>query len=276
MDQITRDHIQYGATIINYDIVFAPRKTLSICVNPDSTVCLKAPINATLEQIQKKVRKRASWILKQKRFFESFGTPTTKRQYISGESHLYLGRQYMLRVRESNVNAVHYQNNIIEIECRQKKDAGMLLQTWYRQRANIKFHEYAQPIIEQFSIYGVKPQSLSIKKMEKRWGYCTIDGHIRYLTHQFGQRTAMVYLVVVHHDIVYLLQVNLLFQTTHELFVVWLPNGVNQSHLLVANEIGIITGTAKCRKFITMEMCQFPVDLADPTDFRSKLLCHCF
>ena len=179
MAQITRDHIQYGATIIDYDIEFAQRKTLSICVNPDSSVCLRAPIDATLEQIQQKVHKRASWILKQKRFFESFGTSTTKRQYISGESHLYLGRQYMLRVKESNVNAVHYQNNIIEIECRHKKDAGILLQTWYRQRANVKFQEYAQPIIEQFSIYGVKPQSLSIKKMDKRWGYCTIDGHIK-------------------------------------------------------------------------------------------------
>jgi predicted metal-dependent hydrolase len=147
-------------------------------VNPDGSVCLKAPVDATLEQIQQKVHKRASWILKQKRFFESFGTSTTKRQYISGESHLYLGRQYMLRVRESNVNAVHYQNNIIEIECRHKKDAGILLQTWYRQRANVKFQEYAQPIIEQFSVYGVKPQSLSIKKMDKRWGYCTIDGNI--------------------------------------------------------------------------------------------------
>lgn len=178
MDQITRDHIQYGATIIDYVIEFAQRKTLSICVNPDSSVCLKAPIDATLEQIQQKVHKRACWILKQKRFFESFGTSTTKRQYISGESHLYLGRQYMLRVKESNVNAVHYQNNTIEIECRHKKDAGILLQTWYRQRANVKFQEYAQPIIEQFSIYGVKPQSLSIKKMDKRWGYCTIDGHI--------------------------------------------------------------------------------------------------
>ena len=178
MDQITRDHIQYGATIIDYDIEFAQRKTLSICVNPDCTVCLKAPVDATLEQIQQKVHKRASWILKQKRFFESFGISTTKRQYISGESHLYLGRQYMLRVKESNVNAVHYQNNIIEIECRHKKNAGILLQTWYRQRANIKFQEYAQPIIEQFSVCGVKPQSLSIKKMDKRWGYCTIDGHI--------------------------------------------------------------------------------------------------
>ena len=178
MDQIIHDNIQYGSSAIDYVIGFAKRKTLSICVNPDGSVSLIAPYDSSLEAIRQKVHKRASWILRQKRFFESFGTPTTKRQYISGESHLYLGRQYMVRVRESDVNAVHYQNNIIEIECRHKKDAGVLLQTWYRQRANIKFKEYATPIIEQFSVYGVKPKYISIKKMDKRWGYCTADGHI--------------------------------------------------------------------------------------------------
>lgn len=178
MDQITSDSIQYGTTVINYNIEFVQRKTLSICVNPDGCIQLKAPKDATLDQIRQKIHKRANWILRQKRYFESFGTPTTQRHYISGESHLYLGRQYMLKVRESNANAVHYQNNIIEIECRHKKDAGILLQTWYRHRANIKFSEYAKPIIEQFSVYGVKPKSLSIKKMDTRWGYCTIDGHI--------------------------------------------------------------------------------------------------
>jgi len=207
MDQITSDSILYGATVIKYDIEFVQRKTLSICVNPDGSVFLKAPVAATLETIRKKVHKRANWILRQKRFFESFSTPTVKRQYISGESHLYLGRQYMLRVKEGNANAVHYQNNIIEIECRHKKDAGVLLQTWYRQRANIKFQEYAKPIIEQFSVYGVKPHSLSIKKMDKRWGYCTTEGHI-FLNPRLicAPRCCIEY--VITHELCHLIQRN--------------------------------------------------------------------
>ena len=40
MDQITRDYIQYGATIIDYDIEFVQRKTLGISVNPDGSVGL--------------------------------------------------------------------------------------------------------------------------------------------------------------------------------------------------------------------------------------------
>ena len=177
MDKI-RDSIQYGSVVIAYDVEFVRRKTLGIFVAPDGSVLLKAPIDATQELIRQKVHKRAAWILRQRHFFESFGTPTTQRRYVSGESHLYLGRQYMLKVMESDTNAVHYQNNILEIECRHKKDAGVLLQTWYRQRANIKFQEYAAPIIEQFSVYGVKPQHLSIRTMNKRWGYCTAKGDI--------------------------------------------------------------------------------------------------
>ena len=178
MDKIIKDSIQYGTTCIEYTIEFFARKTLGIFVNPDGSVFLKAPTDSSLELIQQKVRKRASWIIRQKRYFESFGTPTSERQYVSGESYLYLGRQYMLRVKQSRTNSVNYQNNIIEVECRDKKDVGALLQSWYRKRANIKFPEYAKPIIDMFSAYGAEPNSLSIRKMEKKWGYCTANGDI--------------------------------------------------------------------------------------------------
>jgi predicted metal-dependent hydrolase len=175
---MTKDSIQYGATRIEYDIEFVERKTLGIKVLPDGTVCLKAPIDATLDDVRNKVHHRAAWILRQKRYFESFGTPTTERQYISGESHLYLGRQYMLKIKEGKSNAVHYQNNILEVVCQNKKEAAKVLQLWYLERAQIKFPEYAKPIIEQFAAYGVQPKNVGIRKMEKRWGYCTTDGNI--------------------------------------------------------------------------------------------------
>lgn len=175
---MTTDSILYGSTRIEYSIDFAPRKTLGIHVEPDGSVWLKAPENATLEDIREKVHRKAPWILRQRRYFESFGIPSTERQYISGESHLYLGRQYMLRIKEGKSNQVHYQNNIIEIECKNKELAEKILQRWYVERAKIKFEEYAKSIVEHFSVYGVMPASISVRKMEKRWGYCTKDGSI--------------------------------------------------------------------------------------------------
>lgn len=204
---MTKDSIQYGATLIEYDIEFVDRKTLGIKVLPNGTVSLKAPINATLDDIRNKVHHRAAWILRQKRYFESFGTPTTERQYISGESHLYLGRQYMLKIKQGRSNVVHYQNNILEVVCQNKKEAGRVLQLWYLERAQIKFPEYAKPIIEQFKAYGVQPKSVGIRKMEKRWGYCTLDGNI-YLNPRLicAPRCCIEY--VITHELCHLVHRN--------------------------------------------------------------------
>ena len=204
---MTKDSILYGSSLIEYKIEYVQRKTLGITVHPDGSVTLKAPLDATPEDIQKKVRHRAAWILRQKRYFESFGTPSTERQYISGESHLYLGRQYMLRIKDGKTNAVHYQNNILEIECHNKKEAGRVLQLWYLERAQIKFPEYAKPIIEQFAAYGVQLKSLSIRTMEKRWGYCTTDGDI-YLNPRLicAPRCCIEY--VITHELCHLVHRN--------------------------------------------------------------------
>ena len=80
---MTKDSILYGSSLIEYEIEYVPRKTLGISVNPDGAVTLKAPLEATPEDIREKVRRRAAWILRQKRYFESFGIPTAVRQYIS-------------------------------------------------------------------------------------------------------------------------------------------------------------------------------------------------
>ena len=204
---MTKDSILYGSSLIEYEIEYVQRKTLGITVHPDGSVTLKAPVDATPEDIQKKVRHRAAWILRQKRYFESFGTPTTERQFINGESHLYLGRQYMLRIKESEINAVHYQNNILEVECQNKKEAGKVLQRWYMERAQIKFPEYAKPIIEQFSAYGVKPKELYIKTMENRWGYCTNDGNI-YLNPRLISAPRCCIEYVITHEMCHLVHRN--------------------------------------------------------------------
>lgn len=204
---MTKDSILYGSTLIEFNIEFVERKTLGIKVHPDGTVSIKAPINATLDDIRNKVHHRAAWILRQRRYFESFGTPTTERQYISGESHLYLGRQYMLRIKEGESNAVHYQYNILEVVCQNKKEAAKVLQLWYLERAQIKFPEYAKPIIEQFAAYGVQPKSVGIRKMEKRWGYCTPNGNI-YLNPRLICAPRCCFEYVITHELCHLVHRN--------------------------------------------------------------------
>ena len=93
--------IQYGKTAIEFKLYYLDRKTLGIYVNPDMSVVVKAPLDAELSKIYKKVEHRALWILKQQKFFNDFHPLTPPRKYIGGETHLYLGKQYRLKVIEN-------------------------------------------------------------------------------------------------------------------------------------------------------------------------------
>jgi len=86
--------IQFGSRKIDYFIEYSNRKTLGIIVTPEMEVLVKAPNDSTLDKIKEKLIKKAPWIIKQQGFFLSFHPKTTKRKYISGETHLYMGRQY--------------------------------------------------------------------------------------------------------------------------------------------------------------------------------------
>lgn len=177
MDKVI-DSMMFGSTALDYAVTYAPRKTLGISVRPDCSVEVKAPVGATLEEIRLHVRRRAAWIYRQQCYFRSFGIHTPARKYVSGESHLYLGRQYMLRVVQGGRDEVHYRGNILEVDCRQKDDVQALLCAWYRRRADIKLHEFAVPLVERFRRYGVEPAGIVLKEMSTRWGSCTPSGRI--------------------------------------------------------------------------------------------------
>gem|GEM_PF-4707751 len=65
----------------------------------------------------KKIHKRARWILKQIDYFRQFTPKTPKRLYISGETHLYLGKQYRLKVIQGQKNSVKLSRGVFQVSC---------------------------------------------------------------------------------------------------------------------------------------------------------------
>src|SRR5205823_4483628 len=90
--------LPYGGDHIEFQLVRRDRKTLAISVQPNLMVEVVAPKGTSVEKVLAKVRKRAPWIQRQLRFFSQFLPRTPERSYVSGETHLYLGRQYRLKV----------------------------------------------------------------------------------------------------------------------------------------------------------------------------------
>jgi predicted metal-dependent hydrolase len=173
-----KSHIQFGSKQIDFKLEYSNRKSLGITINPDADVLVKAPLDTSLDKIKEKLRKKAPWIIKQQSFFLSFHPKTPSRKFISGETHLYIGRQYRLKIVDSKIDAVKLKGKFIEVSTIEKDKVKELVNDWYLQNARSKFRSIAQPFIEQFKKYNVEPTSIVLRNMPTRWGSCTPKGKI--------------------------------------------------------------------------------------------------
>ncbi|MCU0401879.1 MAG: M48 family metallopeptidase [Algoriphagus sp.] len=173
-----KDSFQFGSKVIDYQIRYSDRKTLGITVTPESEVIIKAPLGANKDRIQEILLKRAPWILKQQSFFLSFQPRTIERKYINGETHLYLGRQYRLRVEKSEQDSVKLFLGELKVETSDPAKVKTLVKAWYLKQARAKFEKLSSKLIESFKAEKVQPDSLVIREMTLRWGSCTPKGKI--------------------------------------------------------------------------------------------------
>ena len=190
--------LTYGSEKIVYTNSFCDRKTLGITVHPDRSTEVKAPIGSSIEKIEEKVRKRAAWILKQQDHFLSFEPRNTERKYVSGESHLYLGRQYQLLIINSNEEIVKHTGRNIEIRTSNPSNSKALLESWYLEKAQAWFYVISKPLIEHFKKYQVEPEKLEIRKMTNRWGSCSTKGRILLNPQLIKAPKACIEYVIIH------------------------------------------------------------------------------
>ncbi|MEM6395371.1 MAG: SprT family zinc-dependent metalloprotease [Bacteroidota bacterium] len=197
-------YIDYGSVRIEFELRYAERRTLDIAVQPDRQVLVIAPLDSSVDRIYAKVRKRASWILKQQRFFLTFEPRRPSRKYISGETHLYLGRQYRLKVYRTEAEFVKLKGKYFEVSISDRLDfygqrqVEALLNNWYHQRAMIKFPELAKPYLRRFERLGARPTEIHLRKMDKRWGSCTPSGKLILNTELIQAPRGCIEYVIVH------------------------------------------------------------------------------
>lgn len=166
--------LAYGEILLDYVVLRRARKTLEIAVEPDMSIVVVAPIDATLDAIAVKVRKRAAWIIRQQRFFAQFMPRLPDRLYVAGETHRYLGRQYRLKVIPHIQRAVKMTRGHIVVQTHHPLSSDVtkeLVETWYKQKAQAKFLERIDINLARFSDADEhRPAGLIVRHMKQRWG----------------------------------------------------------------------------------------------------------
>lgn len=184
--------VEYGTHIIEYRLERRERATLEITVEPDGLVRVTAPTDVTEEDIAARVRKRARWILAQQASFSKFRPHTPPRIYVPGETHLYLGRQYRIRVvppepgtgapKVPGTPSVKMVRGFLEVRCVDFHDTEAIekhIREWYRKRAQVQLPSRLQLNMQRFpDPQAVQPASLRLQRMRTRWGSTSPAGSL--------------------------------------------------------------------------------------------------
>jgi len=195
--------LSYGDRPIDYFVNESPNLSskLRIHVHPNGVVEVEAPAEACQDRISAAVRRRARWISKQLDAAEEARSYSLPREYISGETHFYIGRRYRLRVTEdsSNPSAVLLKGGRIEVICRLADPAAVRrrLNEWYRGRAEDYFERRLAAVASRISWLEENPQ-LKLVAMKKQWGSCAPNGTIHLNPWLIRAPTECIDYVITH------------------------------------------------------------------------------
>ncbi|MDD3323002.1 MAG: SprT family zinc-dependent metalloprotease [Paludibacter sp.] len=199
------DYIEYGSKRIDFRLEYSDRKTLGITVTPDLDVLVKAPVNTPVEAVKEKLKKKAPWIIRQLSFFLSFHPRLTDRKFIGGETHLYLGKQYRIRVMSDELgvirDGVKLKGQFLEVYTRDNTKVKALVEAWYFDKAKERFHKMAEPLFDKFVSkhdLSLATYHLSLRQMPTRWGSCTAKGRIILNPELIKAPKACIEYVIVH------------------------------------------------------------------------------
>jgi predicted metal-dependent hydrolase len=163
---------KYGNLSYVYELVELPRKTFGLTVYPDLKILVKAPVSTKQKDIDAFLKKKWRWLDAQLAFFSKFNQKRYAKEYVSGESFLYLGRQYQLVVKRTNADKVRLMRGKLEVYSSADSYDGnytkKLLDNWYKEKRSVVFQDRYREMLKSFDLEN--PPELHVRQMPKRWG----------------------------------------------------------------------------------------------------------
>ncbi len=196
--------LTYGEDRIFYMVCFTSRRErrLTIRVHPDGAVQVYAPLGTGRAAIRKAMRERARWVIGHLKNNREQRTDVLPRRYISGESHFYQGRRYVIKVlkdetRAPGVNVQRGRMNIFTHDNDAEMVKGVLFK-WYRDRADKVFRRRLRALAPAaFWLKGQLPP-MRLLEMKKQWGSCSQGGKILLNPHLVKAPRECVDYVILH------------------------------------------------------------------------------
>lgn len=188
---------------ISYSVVYSKRKTISIIVERDRSVLVRAPENTSKQFIDKEVQKRKRLLKSKIDHNQKYPFEKRAKEFVSGESLLFLGKEYRLHVIDEPITGVVFDSKFF-ISKTEQKNANKLFKEWYLHSATKLIVPKAKAIASQI---GVKYDNINIIDLKYRWGSCTPKDNI-HLNWRLIKAPVSVINYIIVHELTHLLEAN--------------------------------------------------------------------
>ncbi len=193
---------------ITVDVVRKDIKNAHLAVYPPmGRVRLAAPLRMSDQSIRLLAISKLAWIRKhQKRIGEQ--PREAPREYVTGESHYFQGRRYLLRVQE--VRGKH------QLTLKGKRELLLtvhpgastqsrerVMRAWYREQVKA----LAAPLFAKWApIIGVHPSDWGVKVMRTKWGSYVRRSRRIWLNLELAKKPARCLEYLVVHELIHLIE----------------------------------------------------------------------
>ncbi|MCM4171839.1 M48 family peptidase [Arenibacter sp. TNZ] len=173
---------------------------------PDGAVRIAAPTRMDLDTIRVFALTKLKWIKKQQNTFKNQDREPP-RDYLTKESHYFLGKRYLLQVIEhNNPPKVIIKHSTLELYVRpntSKDKRSEVLEDWYRQ----ELKEMIPKLIKKWEkVIGVQSNEFGIKKMRTKWGTCNTTAKRIWLNLELAKKPIECIEFIIVHELVHLLE----------------------------------------------------------------------
>jgi predicted metal-dependent hydrolase len=188
---------------LEYSVIYVARKTLTITVERDRSVVVRAPHGTPREKIDAIVERKKLWLYEKTRHAQKHDRPLTQHEFISGSTILYLGKSYRLEILAEDVEGILFDNKFL-ISRSSTASAPELLRDWYMKQAKDKLSRRVRLYAKHM---GVSYNNILISDLKYRWGSCTPKNNLNFNWRLIKAPMRVIEYVVVH-ELTHLLEPN--------------------------------------------------------------------
>lgn len=180
MNNMEIHHLQYSNKTIEFILKRKNVKNVNLKIKPDMTVEVSANEKVPLSFIYDFVKGKGAWIIKHIGNFKNVQPhKQSERDYVSGESYRYLGKQYRLRVQQTTEEErVKYLRGFIYLYVKDVNNhsrKSKLMELWYREKAQITFENSLEKMYQLVNKYSIVKPRVEIRQMKVRWGSALLE-----------------------------------------------------------------------------------------------------